>query len=117
MRRGDTCVLASFATRHLPKLISNQTNKIALFPTDDHELEWLNFEGEIEAGYGKGTVEIYDRGTFEVLNTTHNHVLLYFHGNKLKGPYAIVKVSKDFYLMVKPKPKREGSLCCTGLVV
>ena len=33
-------------------------------------LSYANFEGEIKEGYGKGKVEIWDSGTYEVLNET-----------------------------------------------
>jgi bifunctional non-homologous end joining protein LigD len=34
---------------------------------EDHSLEFGDFEGEIPAGqYGAGTIEIWDRGSFEL---------------------------------------------------
>ena len=34
---------------------------------DDHSKGWGKFEGRIRAGYGKGAVIVWDRGTFESL--------------------------------------------------
>src|SRR5512133_1329585 len=66
---------------------------------EDHPLEYANFEGEIPKGeYGAGTVEIWDRGTYELLEEKKNGGLtVRLHGERLNGTYALVpaKLSGD----------------------
>ena len=54
---------------------------------EDHPLSYGSFEGEIPAGnYGAGTVEIWDRGTYELVEEKPNGGLtVHLHGEKLKG--------------------------------
>lgn len=58
---------------------------------DDHKLSYAKFEGEIKEGYGKGTVKIWDNGTFDLIEKTKDKYLVDLKGKKLKGPYYIVK--------------------------
>jgi bifunctional non-homologous end joining protein LigD len=59
---------------------------------EDHPLEYATFEGEIPKGqYGAGTVEIWDRGTYELLEEKKNGGLtVRLHGNRLDGTWALV---------------------------
>lgn len=65
--------------------------------TEDHPLDYVDFEGRIPSGYGAGTVVVWDTGTFE--RTTerdgtpvtaaealeHGHLTVRLHGSKLTG--------------------------------
>ncbi|HET7857459.1 MAG TPA: DNA ligase D [Gaiellaceae bacterium] len=66
---------------------------------EDHPLEYATFEGEIPKGeYGAGTVEIWDSGTYELLEEKPNGGLtVRLHGKRLEGTYALVpaKLSGD----------------------
>jgi bifunctional non-homologous end joining protein LigD len=66
---------------------------------EDHPLEYAEFEGEIPAGqYGAGSVEIWDRGTYELLEEKKNGGLtVRLHGRRLDGTWALVpaKLSGD----------------------
>jgi bifunctional non-homologous end joining protein LigD len=66
---------------------------------EDHPLEYGNFEGEIPKGeYGAGTVEIWDRGTYELVEEKRDGGLtVRLHGKRLDGTYALVpaKLSGD----------------------
>jgi bifunctional non-homologous end joining protein LigD len=59
---------------------------------EDHPLEYATFEGEIPKGqYGAGTVEIWDRGTYELLEEKKNGGLtVRLHGKRLEGTWALV---------------------------
>ncbi len=63
--------------------------------TEDHPLEYANFEGIIPEGeYGAGTVKIWDRGVFELLERTSTKYDIILHGEKLKGKYHLIKFPK-----------------------
>ena len=59
---------------------------------EDHPLEYGAFEGEIPAGeYGAGTVEIWDRGTYELVEEKKNGGLTFrLHGERLEGTWALI---------------------------
>ncbi|MFL5967684.1 MAG: DNA ligase D [Gaiellaceae bacterium] len=59
---------------------------------EDHPLDYATFEGEIPKGnYGAGTVEIWDNGTYELLEQKRNGGLtVRLHGKRLDGTYALV---------------------------
>jgi bifunctional non-homologous end joining protein LigD len=59
---------------------------------EDHPLEYATFEGEIPKGeYGAGTVEVWDKGTYELVEEKKNGGLtVRLHGKRLKGTYALV---------------------------
>jgi bifunctional non-homologous end joining protein LigD len=59
---------------------------------EDHPLEYGSFEGEIPKGnYGAGTVEIWDRGTYELLEEKPDGGLtVRLHGKRLEGTWALV---------------------------
>jgi bifunctional non-homologous end joining protein LigD len=59
---------------------------------EDHPLEYAAFEGEIPKGeYGAGTVEIWDRGTYELLEEKKNGGLTFrLDGERLQGTWALI---------------------------
>ena len=58
---------------------------------EDHPLDYAAFEGEIPAGqYGAGTVEIWDRGTYETLSEKRDGSLtVRLSGRRLNGTWAL----------------------------
>jgi bifunctional non-homologous end joining protein LigD len=59
---------------------------------EDHPLDYADFEGDIPAGqYGGGSVEVWDRGTYELQRERPDGTLtVILHGAKLQGEWALV---------------------------
>lgn len=106
-------VLKSWAIPKGPSL--NPNDKRLAVETEDHPMEYLDFEGVIPKGnYGAGKMEIWDSGTFEPYSGrtlrkmySEGDIKLKFHGGKLRGSFALVRTklegSKPQWLLVKKK--------------
>jgi bifunctional non-homologous end joining protein LigD len=64
---------------------------------EDHPLEYAKFHGEIPKGqYGAGTVELWDDGTYELLEEKRNGQLkVRLHGTRLQGTWTLVPAHLD----------------------
>jgi bifunctional non-homologous end joining protein LigD len=64
---------------------------------EDHPLDYADFEGEIPPGqYGAGTVEIWDRGTYELLEEKRDGGLtVRLDGERLRGTWTLVPAKLD----------------------
>jgi bifunctional non-homologous end joining protein LigD len=84
---------------------------------EDHPLDYATFEGEIPKGeYGAGTVEIWDSGTYELVEEKRDGGLtVRLHGKRLEGTWALVpaKLSGDpkNWLLLR---KREDGASAAG---
>ena len=82
---------------------------------EDHPLSYASFEGEIPAGnYGAGTVEIWDSGTYELVEEKPNGGLtVRLHGEKLDGLWTLVpaKLGGDpkNWLLLRKREESMGS--------
>jgi DNA ligase D-like protein (predicted 3'-phosphoesterase) len=62
--------------------------------TEDHPLAYANFEGNIPAGeYGAGKVDIWDKGTFELLKREEKEIVVTLHGKELNGSYVLIRTN------------------------
>lgn len=60
--------------------------------TEDHPLEYADFEGEIpEGNYGAGTVETWDRGIFIPEKIESNKIIFKLAGKKMKGDFVLLR--------------------------
>src|SRR5215207_7860062 len=79
-------------------------NRLAVH-TEDHPLEYLEFEGEIPKGeYGAGTMSVWDRGTFEAEKFRDNEVIATFHGERLRGRYALFQTRGKNWMIHRMDP-------------
>lgn len=91
-------VLVSWA---IPKGVPDDpaVNHLAV-PTEDHPLEYASFAGTIPAGeYGGGTVEIFDRGTYECVKWDSGDIKIVLHGRRLTGGYALFRTREDAWMI------------------
>ncbi|MGH7549492.1 MAG: DNA polymerase ligase N-terminal domain-containing protein [Gemmatimonadota bacterium] len=108
-------VLKSWAVPKGPS--TDPRDKRLAMPTEDHPLDYGDFEGVIPEGeYGGGSVIVWDRGTYR--NLTENdgqevsipqaidggHLKIWLDGEKLRGGYALTRIGKgkdERWLLVK----------------
>ncbi|HZS23986.1 MAG TPA: DNA ligase D [Gaiellaceae bacterium] len=87
--------LASWA---VPKGVPLEAGQRALaVHVEDHPLDYAAFEGEIPKGnYGAGTVEIWDSGTYELLEEKRDGGLtVRLHGSRLEGTWTLIPAQLD----------------------
>jgi len=106
-------VLKSWAVPKGPS--TNPKEKRLASATEDHPLEYIDFEGTIPKGeYGAGSVIVWDAGTYN--NATENgevpideglekgHVRVVLEGEKLRGTWSLTRFrGEDQWLLVKTK--------------
>src|SRR5207237_6347318 len=89
-------VLKSWA---VPKGLSLKEGETrTAFETEDHPVDYLEFEGVIPEGeYGGGTVMVWDLGTYEVLegNYWKGALTVFLSGKKLKGEWTLKRTESD----------------------
>jgi DNA ligase D-like protein (predicted 3'-phosphoesterase) len=108
-------VLKSWAVPKGPS--TDPRDKRLAVMTEDHPMEYRDFEGVIPKGeYGGGTVMVWDSGTYKNLKTDNGHAVamskciengqveIELHGKKLMGGYALRRFKGDKqWLLIKMK--------------
>jgi DNA ligase D-like protein (predicted 3'-phosphoesterase) len=99
-------VLKSWAVPKGPS--TDPSVKRLAIPTEDHPLDYADFEGVIPEGeYGAGTVLVWDTGPYRNLqadkqdgsrsmetSVEEGHVEVWLEGSKLQGGYALIRTGK-----------------------
>jgi bifunctional non-homologous end joining protein LigD len=103
-------VMLSWAVPKGPSL--DPSNKRFAMQTEDHPIEYNQFEGVIPEGeYGAGTVMIWDRGTWEPEEEDIDRALakgdlkFALHGKKLRGSWVLVRMRGRQWLLIKHRDK------------
>lgn len=99
-------VLKSWAVPKEPPT-DPQIKRLAV-AVEDHPLGYENFQGIIPEGqYGAGIVEIWDKGTYRLVEKSKNSYVVDIDGQKLKGIFYLVKlkpgIDKKNWLFFKGK--------------
>jgi len=106
-------VLVSWAVPKGPSL--DPARKALAMKVEDHPLDYGTFEGNIpEGNYGGGSVMLWDKGTYDVLEglpaqaqLDRGDLKFALHGAKLNGAFAIVRMKRaakgNEWLLIKKK--------------
>lgn len=106
-------VLKSWAVTKGPSL--NPADKRLAVRTEDHPLAYGAFEGVIPAGYGAGTVMLWDQGkwipkTDPVEGLKHGSLKFELKGKRLRGGWALIlmksaksRKGKENWLLIKER--------------
>lgn len=99
-------VLVSWALpKGLPETPS--TNHLAVH-TEDHPLEYANFEGDIPKGeYGGGEVKIWEHGTYDLEKWTDKEVKVVLHGERVSGRYVLFATGGKNWMIHRMDPPPE----------
>lgn len=95
-------VLKSWA---VPKGLPEKTGirRLAV-QTEDHNLDYIDFEGEIPEGfYGAGKVKIFDLGTFELVERSEKKIVFVLKGKRFFGKYTLLKMDDKNWIIIKNK--------------
>ena len=102
-------VLRSWAVPKGPSM--DPADKRLAVEVEDHSIGWGEFEGRISAGYGKGAVIVWDRGTYEPIGEVGMSEMLErgrasfrLDGEKLHGGFTLLRThggAKPKWLLFK----------------
>jgi bifunctional non-homologous end joining protein LigD len=82
-------------------------NRLAV-RTEDHPLDYLEFEGEIPKGeYGAGTMQVWDRGTYEAEKFRDDEVIAVFHGARMRGRHALFRTRENDWIIHRMDPPED----------
>ncbi len=95
-------VLRSWAVPKGPPL-EPDIRRLAI-QVEDHPVDYIDFTGEIPQGeYGAGSVEIWDKGEFDLETESADILEFSLRGGKLSGGYALIHTDDKNWLFIRRK--------------
>jgi len=89
----------------LPKgLPERKGEKRLAIQVEDHSIDYMDFEGVIEEGYGAGVVRIWDKGSYELLKRDEKEIKIRMRGSRAEGEFVLIrfpKAGENGWLMIK----------------
>jgi len=71
---------------------------------EDHPVDYVDFAGVIPQGeYGAGSVEIWDKGEFDLEKESTDILEFSLRGKKLSGSYALIHTDDRNWLFIRRK--------------
>ena len=91
-------VLQSWA---IPKLLPQDDKKRLAIKVEDHSLKWIDMEGRIKEGYGKGNVYIFDTGVYYPIFRSDFKIVIGLRGRRINEIYTLKLMEDNKWLIYK----------------
>jgi bifunctional non-homologous end joining protein LigD len=76
--------------------------------TEDHPMSYIDFAGEIPKGeYGGGSVQVWDKGWYELEKWEPKEVKVTLHGERVQGRYVLIRTRDKQWLMHRMDPPQD----------
>ena len=69
------------------------TDKVLAIRVPDHAMDYYDFEGNITDEYGRGKVDIYDKGECTIITWKKDKINFILKGKKIKGKFWLIKLA------------------------
>jgi len=87
----------------IPKGMPTDNRHLAI-ATDDHQMSWLDFDGDIPDGsYGAGKVSLDNKSTFQTVSYSPKKWVFYVNDGKYQGKYTLVHWQDNKWLISRNK--------------
>ncbi len=94
--------LVSWAVRRGLPIVAGEKHFAA--KTEDHPIEYLDFEAWIPKGkYGGGEMRIFDKGTYEAPEWEDGKLTIKLRGERIRGEYHLVRTKQGWLIFLSKR--------------